>query len=230
MENYKIIRADVLETNDRWLINSFLSDNKNQDLFVGSTLIELGEILKERKETCNPQDTPFDLVNYLGLENVQSFTGYLIDFSPRLGKEIKSRCKVFYTKDILFGRLRPTLNKSILIDETIQKGICSTEFLVFEINTNLISPQVIRYLIASKFVQDQIENYVAGAALPRIQVSDFLSIKIPLLEGKLEMELSQYLSKITNEYKEYYSKLIMFETNLNNSLMETIEKQELVKI
>jgi restriction endonuclease S subunit len=230
MENYKIISVNLLEGNDRWLINTFLNDNNIQDSFQGYKMVTLGEFLKERKESLDPQEHKTRLFNYLGLENIQPFTGYLVDFKPKLGKEIKSRCKVFHTDDFLFGRLRPTLNKSILIDEKMPYGICSTEFLVFELLNNVFNPIVLRYLIVSNFVQKQIKNYIAGAALPRIQVDDFLSINIPLIDYDLQLKLSHYLQTVNNEYREYYHKLNMFENNLNNSLIGTIEKQELIKI
>lgn len=225
MSSYKILDSSIFEENERWLINSLLSSKelKHSDKFE---TITLGEVLNERKETLNPQDNPDDLVNYLGLENVQSFTGFLVDFIPKKGKEIKSRCKVFKSGDLLYGRLRPSLRKSILIDFQIDDGICSTEFLVFKVDQELIDPISLRYLLSSEFVQNQIKTLIAGAALPRIQSKDFLSIKIPVFKNKMRKEFLTYCKKVDAEYRHYYKSLNSFEPNFNSKLNDAIHSGE----
>lgn len=230
MENFKIISSEVLEQNDRWLINSFLSKKDFKNVFYKFPLIPLKDLLNERKETLDPQDNPNIYYYYLGLENIQPFTGFLKDFREKSGNDIKSRCKVFYPKDFLFGRLRPLLNKSTIIHEDIKKGICSSEFLVFQVNEEKINPLLLKFIVSSNIVQEQIQEYVAGAALPRIQASDFLSIKIPLLDEEFQNKMSIYVEKMYAEYKYFFDKLNLFEQEFNSSLISSIKQQKLVQI
>ncbi len=230
MKNYKIFDLSILGDKDRWLINSLLSTNTHQDIFGKSKLISLNEVLTERKESIDPQEFTSKKFNYLGLENIQPFTGFIVGFTPKYGKEIKSRCKVFQTNDFLFSKLRPTLNKCTVIDESFDKGICSSEFLVFKIDESVFNPLVLKFLISMNYVQKQIENYIAGTALPRIQTKDFLSIKIPLIPKTLQDDLSLYLEDINYLYKQYFLKLNNYENDLNNSLLKSILENRLIKI
>lgn len=63
-------------------------------------------------------------VRYVGLENIESFTGRLIetDSPPSDGDAV-----VFSKEDVLFGKLRPYLAKAYLPNEG---GRCTGEFLV----------------------------------------------------------------------------------------------------
>ena len=64
--------------------------------------------------------------NYVGLENIQRDTGQLVDFEPQIGSEIKSN-KVFFKKGmVLYGKLRPYLNKVHVAEFD---GIATTEIL-----------------------------------------------------------------------------------------------------
>lgn len=143
-------------------------------------LYAIGDLVKERKESIDPQTQPEALINYLGLENVQSNTGNLVDFAPRCGKEIKSRSKVFRLNDILYGRLRPYLNKVYVADGLVESGICSTEFLVLIPDTSRVLPHFLRGLLSSAYVHQVVSNLQTGSALPRLHLDDLLTIEVPL--------------------------------------------------
>lgn len=143
-------------------------------------LSSIGDIVKEKRETLDPQSQPKTLLNYLGLENVQSTTGNLIGFAPRFGKEIKSRSKVFRSGDILYGRLRPYLNKVYVADDLVDNGICSGEFFVLKPDADRILPHFLRALLSSSYVHQFVSRLQTGSALPRLQLDDLLSIKVPL--------------------------------------------------
>lgn len=229
MSNYKSIPRKSLYQSDRWLINSFLSNDLEINSFVDTDFMSLGDVLRERKESIDPQEFQDTLFNYLGLENIQSYTGFLVDFKPKVGSEIKSRCKVFKSGDLLYSKLRPTLNKVIVIDEKLSDGISSTEFLVFEIDKNRIEPILLRFIIASDFVQEQVNQFIAGAALPRIQTEDFLSIKIPIIEREFQLKLSKYLTEKHDEYLNYFNKLNSYRNDLNKSLLNSILDKKVVE-
>lgn len=229
MSNFKIISRKSLYQSERWLINSFLSNDLEINSFIDTDFVSLGNVLKERKESIDPQEFKETSFNYLGLENIQSYTGFLVDFKPKDGGEIKSRCKVFKSGDLLYSKLRPTLNKVIVIDESLSTGICSTEFLVFEIDTNKVEPILLRFIIASDFVQEQVSQFIAGAALPRIQTEDFLSIKIPDIESKFQKKLAKYLTDKHHEYLNYFNKLNSYRNDLNKSLLNSILNKKIVE-
>jgi hypothetical protein len=140
----------------------------------------IGSLVSERRDTIDPQERPHEKFNYLGLENIQPTTGSLVHFAPKLGAEVRSRSKTFYRNDILYGRLRPYLNKVYVADDPVPEGICSGEFYVLTPRTEIVLPHFLRSLLASRFVHLYVSRWQTGSALPRLQLQDLFSISVPL--------------------------------------------------
>ena len=84
--------------------------------------MKLGDIFKTVSDKWTPGQK-FDA--YIGLEDVESSTGLLKSTQNESPKSTKTR---FEFGDIIFGRLRPNLNKAWLAN--IENAICSTDFVV----------------------------------------------------------------------------------------------------
>ena len=85
--------------------------------------VELGNVLLLSSEKHKPEIIE-DLF-YIGLEHIEKDTGRLtIDVTESTINTIKNK---FYTNQILYGKLRPYLNKVYL---ATQSGVCSTDILV----------------------------------------------------------------------------------------------------
>jgi len=87
-----------------------------------TTLCELAEL---RKDTCNPQECNSGV--YVGLKHIDSGSFHLSHHGQP--SEVKSSKARFYPGDVLYGKLRPYLDKSVVAD---REGICSTDILVLE--------------------------------------------------------------------------------------------------
>ncbi|NJL40517.1 MAG: hypothetical protein HC899_30065 [Leptolyngbyaceae cyanobacterium SM1_4_3] len=141
-----------------------------------TTLLE--EVVEQTNERITPSiDSPDEVVNYIGLANIQSNTGELVNFEPVQGKEILSSSPKFAKGDILFGRMRPYLNKVWIAEFD---GICSGEALVFRPNKNKVDTQFLHTLLLSQLTLDQVVPLQSGSSLPRVSVSDVLSVKLPV--------------------------------------------------
>lgn len=192
----------------RWKVE-FFSDETVEPITI-YPVAAIGDLVSERRESIEPQASPDREFNYVGLENIQSLTGDLIEFKPRFGYEILSRSKVFRTDDILYGRLRPYLNKVFVASPfTLAEGICSTEFLVLKAEVNIVRPLYLRTILASNLVLDVVKNYQSGTALPRLHKNDLLSVKIPVPPLEVQIEIEQLLvqstehrRKLTHELEE----------------------------
>ncbi len=191
---------DELKECGRWKVEFFCPLDLSHDKPHNQGFASIGELVKERRETVEPKTLGNSSVNYIGLEHVQSLTGELVGFAPRVAKSIKSRSKVFQENDVLFGRLRPNLNKVWLAHQPASEGICSTEFLVLIPNIKLVSPTVLRYLLSSHYVQRHAIRLQTGTALPRMSLDDLLHIKVPVpsmkVQRKLESALTQQFSEL----------------------------------
>lgn len=89
------------------------------------TETSLGSICSLRKETCTPQD--YARGTYVGLEHIDS--GHFSLLRHGNPSDVRSAKARFYPGDVLYGKLRPYLDKAIVAES---EGICSTDILVLE--------------------------------------------------------------------------------------------------
>ncbi|HQR70347.1 MAG TPA: restriction endonuclease subunit S [Burkholderiaceae bacterium] len=174
-----IVSIDALRQRDQWKAEFFLTveSSPSDSAFP---LRRVGDIAVERKETIDPQAFADHLFAYVGLEHVESLTGDLLDCQPTLGAAIKSRSKVFRQGDVLYGRLRPYLNKVLAAESSIGDGICSGEFLVLAPRKDVVVPLFLRFLLASSWVHGVVSRLQAGSTHPRLSIDDLLEMQVPV--------------------------------------------------
>ena len=148
--------------------------------------VSVGTVFRKGDQTVLPEslDGP---VTYLGLENITQNTGEIeggvVTEKP---SDIKSLKNVFKPRDILYGKLRPNLNKVWLAD---RKGICSTDIFVIEAIEGTTDPALYAYLFRSSRFNDAVMGQLKGAQLPRIGWSSFAELQIPLPPLEVQKEI-----------------------------------------
>ncbi|EGR1180196.1 restriction endonuclease subunit S [Vibrio parahaemolyticus] len=135
----------------------------------------LTDICTPSRKTVEPN--PEEQYNYIGLENIESHTGKVISDYPTKGSEISSTKVSFKKGMVLYGKLRPYLNKVVVakID-----GIATTEIIPFECS-DAISPDFLAYYLRSQYFVDLAMNNCSGARMPRATTKLFTQIaKVPV--------------------------------------------------
>ena len=102
-------------------------------------------------EPVRPGAQPDDL--YLGLEHLAP--GRLIRIGGGKASEMRSNTSAFQPGDVLYGKLRPYLDKAVLADKP---GVCTTELLVLRAKAN-VTP---RFLAAAVHSPGFLEYAIAG--------------------------------------------------------------------
>ncbi|WP_214890315.1 restriction endonuclease subunit S [Exiguobacterium sp. s142] len=148
------------------------------------------ECLFERiKEQVQPDGSE----KYIGLEHMKKGGGILEVGSS---ENLKSKKIVFKKNDILYGKLRPYLNKHAHVNFD---GIASTDILVYRIEDLITSKFVNMYLDLPHVLKYAIENS-NGINLPRVSPNaiDKLPIPVPPIEEQKRIveKLEALLSKI----------------------------------
>lgn len=143
------------------------------------------DILILRKDKHKPEKIENKF--YIGLEHIEKETGRLTD---NVGfEEIKTVKNKFYKGDILYGKLRPYLNKAYLAKED---GVCSTDILVFKPTKNVLGNLMIHYFLGRKFVNDMSEN-TSGVNLPRVSTKYVENHKILLPNIRKQHQIVQQI-------------------------------------
>lgn len=133
--------------------------------------VKLGDVVTISPEGFKPDGSK---QYYVGLEHIEKDTGQILENAKV--DSISAIKNKFYSGEILYGKLRPYLNKATL---ATRDGVCSTDILVLRTKPNADSTYVLRYILSEKFVKDMSEN-VSGANLPRISSKFVLDYPIPL--------------------------------------------------
>lgn len=138
-----------------------------------------------------------DHADYLGLENIQSWTGKLL---PSLTSDIsegddseRGTANVFYSDDVLFGKLRPYLAKALHAEKN---GVCSTELLVLKPQPD-IHPRFLLYSMLSPNFVGQVDASTFGAKMPRANWEFIGSMKLPVPAFATQRLIADYLDRET---------------------------------
>lgn len=127
-----------------------------------------------------------DKLPYIGLENIKSWTGVLIDDQK---EEIESSVSLFNKGDILFGKLRPYLAKVIVAPFD---GACTTELVVLKVNKNINNRFIFYHLLSHRFI-NIINSLTYGAKMPRANVHQIGNMILSVPSLKEQTKLVKYL-------------------------------------
>jgi type I restriction enzyme S subunit len=114
-------------------------------------LLRLADLCDFVGVQVDPTGRPDDL--YVGLEHVAS--GRFVRAGEGKASDVQSSKYAFLPGDVLYGKLRPYLDKAVLADDA---GICTTELLVLRPKDD-VDP---RFLVAVAHAPRFIEHAVAG--------------------------------------------------------------------
>lgn len=133
-------------------------------------------------------------LRYLGMENVLPYKGEINDEIS----EVEGLANHFKAGQVLFGKLRPYLSKVYLADF---EGICSTEFMVFETDENLL-PEFLKTIMLSNNFVDNINSSTYGSKMPRAN-PDFINnqyIAVPHI--KEQTNIVNHIKHISSPVRE----------------------------
>ncbi len=142
------------------------------ELPEGWVSVPLGNLIQPSKARVEPSDCAD--AHYLSLEHIESATGRVI--GKGVGAEVASTKAVFQRGDVLYGKLRPYLNKVTVAEFD---GICSTDILVFP-QALAIESQFLRHFLSTPEIVEFANHHSSGVQLPRVSFSSLASIQIPL--------------------------------------------------
>lgn len=216
------VSASEIRTRSRWKVELYCEEIATSSS-TAFDLVALRHIVDERKESLDPQVYPDHLFNYLGLEHIRSITGDLIDFAPRKGKEIRSRSKIFRRGDVLYGRLRPYLNKVYIADGRAYNGICSGEFHVLVPRKDRVLPIFLRAVLASHYVQQYVSGLQTGSALPRLHLEDLLKLEIPLPPLATQQIYEAFLRKQDARRRQLMAELALLPNATVDAIVDALQ-------
>lgn len=170
----------------------------------------LKNVIKTVKDKFDPSKEN-KIHKYIGLENIEKNNG-IVGFEK--SDSIKSLKNVFKNGDILYGKLRPYLNKH---DIAPFSGVCSTDILVFRADNEVTARYVNYFMSTEEFINYAVSNS-KGINLPRVSEKDIVNIyiRIPNVD-----EQGEIIGKL--------SSLIVKEQQAKEAAESVLEQIDLIK-
>ncbi|EHS1090657.1 TPA: restriction endonuclease subunit S [Vibrio cholerae] len=126
----------------------------------------------EKAESKDVQDSTW----VLELEDVEKSTSKLLRKVRFEDRSFKSSKNVFLKKDVIYGKLRPYLDKVIVADEA---GVCTTEMIPMRGYCDF-SPEFLRLVLKTPYFIEYANSSTHGMNLPRMGTDKAREALIPL--------------------------------------------------
>jgi type I restriction enzyme S subunit len=118
-----------------------------------------------------------DQVWHLNLDQIESQTGKILEQKMAPASSAGNSTYVFNTKNVLYSKLRPYLNKVVCPEQT---GIATTELVPLCPNPKVLDRKFLTYFLRSNRFLNFASTVVAGAKMPRVIMAKFWDYEIPL--------------------------------------------------
>jgi type I restriction enzyme S subunit len=137
----------------------------------------LGDLMRLRKEVVYPLEQRQGRAVFVGLEHVASGTGARVgSVSIEMG-ELTGRKPMFYEGDIVYGYLRPYLNKVWVANF---EGLCSVDQYVYSVDPQEADTRFIAAFMRSQVYLARAPIQATPGQLPRIRTEEVASVTINL--------------------------------------------------
>ena len=140
-------------------------------------MVELGEVMERYNETIHPGDRKSGELTFVGMEHIEEGTGQRIGSTTVDLGRMTGRKPMFKKGQIVYGYLRPYLNKVWIAEFD---GCSSVDQFAFEVNTERAEPKFVATFLRSDSFLSQSGRSTTRAQLPRIGIGEVLAAKIPL--------------------------------------------------
>jgi type I restriction enzyme S subunit len=178
----------------------------------GWEVVELGQVVRVSGEVVDPVRVPAE--RYVGLEHLEPGSTRIRTWGH--AGEVRSLKTVFQPGDVLYGKLRPYLDKAALAE---WPGICSTDILVLRTEGRLLA-DFLAYLAHARLFVDYALATTTGVNHPRTSWKALQSLPIPLPPLPEQRAIAQILRtidrKIEAEENRKVALGVLFKTLLHN--------------
>ena len=171
----------------------------------------LGDVARERKETCKGSKAGYPIV---GLEHLVPEEITLTAWSEDSENTFS---KMFHKGDVLFGRRRDYLKKAAVAPFD---GICSGDITVIEAIADRIEPELLPFIIQNDALFDFAVGKSAGSLSPRVKWEHLRNYEFELPEMAKQRELAELLWAMDATKKSYQELIAATEELVKSQFIE----------
>jgi len=165
----------------------------------------LSEVVRPTRPRVKPSDKPH--LPFIGMEHIEAHTMRLLGTVS--ASTMKSSAVHFQPGDVLYGRLRPYLNKVYCPDF---EGLCSAEFIVFPASENLDGRYLQYFLNSSAFVK--YASHLNTGDRPRVDFDQLAPYPFPVAPFDQQKRIVAEIEKQFSRLDEAVANLKRVKANL----------------
>ena len=174
---------------------------------------KLGDIAPIRQGNVADEDEYW----LLNLDMVESNTGRIIDYLTVPKEEIGNSTVTFDTKNVLYSKLRPYLNKVVLPQ---QSGYATSEMLPLRPDKNVITREYLTYFLRSPKFVGYINEKTGGAKMPRANISDLKAVEIDCPDIDVQKKITEAFDRLTDIIAKRQQELIALDDLIKARFVE----------
>ncbi|SOC43935.1 restriction endonuclease subunit S [Salinicoccus kekensis] len=178
-----------------------------------SEISNIGNFKSATKDSIKENDWVLDL------EEIESNKGNLLNKVKKSQKSVNSNKYVFKKNNVMYGKLRPYLNKVIVADDD---GYCTTEILPLHFG-DFVNSKYAKYTLMSPYFLNYVNKCSYGVKMPRLGTKDAKLALFPLPPLEEQNRIVEKIEELFIKVEEYdiLEKKI---TSLNNNFSINMEK------
>lgn len=165
----------------------------------------LKDLAKIDRQNISPEELKTKQYTYIGLEHIEKETGrILVDPNSQQDIDLKSNKFFFTNNHVLYGKLRPYLNKVALPDFD---GVCSTDIFPLLPLEGISNKYFLKVLMNTSYFVNMANSQSSGSNLPRIGTTALENIKVFKPDYTLQEQFAQKVIEIESYIKEQQEEL-----------------------
>lgn len=181
----------------------------------------IGETFTFRNDLIRPIDGESGPVTFIGLQHIESHTGKRVGEDQLRAEELMGRKFRFSPNEIVYGYLRPYLNKVWVAD---CEGVCSVDQYVLRPKADVVSTQYLAYFMRSNVFLQQAIALTHNLLLPRLRTALLESIPIPLPPLPEQHRIVAYLDALQSKVDALKQLQAETQAELNALLPSVLDK------
>jgi len=196
-------------------INNLIVNSKN------GILSKVSDVCLEDKKQISPLSEEAKKRLYVGMEDISSNTGVITINQSNQGDKILSNTFQFDNRHVLYGKLRPYLNKVAFPNFS---GRCSTELIPILPKENCKREFLALLLRTEKIIHAAMKNKT-GSRMPRADMSEVMKVEFNLPSLNEQEKIIQKLIQFNNNYdnlKDYENRRLGAISLLSSSILNEV--------
>lgn len=142
--------------------------------------VTLGEVCTVRSSLVDPTRLEFSGLPHIAPDSIEKTSGRLLPYRTVGEDGVTSGKYRFQPGDVLYSKIRPSLNKVALVDFA---GLCSADMYALDVNREHATPEYIAHLLRGQEFLDYATSLSNRANIPKLNRGQLLSygVRLPSL-------------------------------------------------